>query len=144
VSINRQYRTDRNRETEGVTIEYTDAEGNVLAWFKCKRPGGRNAEFQKVLNKKLREHRQEMSTVDDLAKEKLLNRIYAEVFAEAVILDWGGDIEGKDGNSPAECTYENIVWLFLEDCPDLFDNLQMRLNTRQPWRPEDKEVAAKN
>jgi len=144
MSINKQYRTDKSRETDGVTIEYADTDGNVEAWFLCRRPGGRNMDFQRALNKRLRKYREAIQEMDEEEQEDLLTKIYAEVYAETVILDWGGDIEGPDGTNPAECTQENIVWLFHEDCPDLFENLQMRLGRRNIWQPEDKEAAEKN
>lgn len=144
MSINSRFRTDANKENTGVTIEYTDIDGNVEAWFKCRRPGGRNTEYQKALNRLLREYRAEIQENDDKVNERLLNRIQAEVYAEVIILDWGGDIEGPDGSKPASCTKENIVWLFTEDCPDLFADLQNRLSMRSVWRPEDKAAAAKN
>jgi len=144
MSINKQYRTDKSRETDGVTIEYADTDGNVEAWFLCRRPGGRNMDFQRALNKRLRKYREAIQEMDEEEQEDLLTKIYAEVYAETVILDWGGDIDGPDGTNPAECTHENIVWLFHEDCPDLFENLQMRLGRRNIWQPEDKEAARKN
>ena len=145
MSINSLYRTDESREVDGVTINYEDnATGGVLCWFKCRRPGGRNVDFQAAINRKLRKHRQELQGMGDEAQEKLMRKIQAEAYAETVILDWGGDIEGPNGEAPPECTQENIVWLFTEDCPDLFENLQTRLSFRNTWRPEDKEAAAKN
>lgn len=144
MSINARYRTDRTRETEGVVINYRDLDGNVLAWFKCRRPGGRNVEFQKTLNRHLRKHRQELESLEEKDQEELLQKIQAEVYADAVILDWGGDIEGPNGENPAECNRENIVWLFAEDCPDLFENLRFRLDRKSTWQPEDREAAVKN
>ncbi len=145
MSINDLYRTDESCEINGVPINYEDqVTGEILCWFKCRRPGGRNTEYQKVLNRLLREHRAELQDNDEKDNEQLLNHIHAEVYAEVVILDWGGDIEGLNGSNPAECTKENIVWLFTEDCPDLFADLQNRLSRRSVWRPEDKEAATKN
>lgn len=141
MSINDRFRTSKDKELSGITIEYRNEKDEVEAWFKCKRPGGRNTEYQKVLNRKLREYRQ------DLAQDKdnsLQDRLIAEVFAEAVILDWGGDIEGPNGEKPPECTYENVVWLFADECPDLFESLQRRLDLRDNWQEENKRVAAKN
>ena len=144
MSINSQYRTDKRRETEGVVIKYTDSDGNVICWFRCRRPGGRNIEFQKTLNRYLREHREELQTLSDQEREALLAKIQVKVYAESVILEWGGDIEGPNGEVPPECNFDNIFWLFYEDCPDLFENLQIRLSTRSTWKRADKEAAAKN
>ena len=141
MNLNKRYKTDKSKELEGTVIDYTDDLGNVIAWFKCKRPGGRNTEFQKVFNRKLKENRQEIVANEN---EDLSNRILAEVFAEAVILDWGGDIEGPDGEMPAECTKENIIWLFSEEAPDLFRDLSKRLEYRSRWQAEEKAGAGKN
>lgn len=147
-SLNRRYRTDQNKEVDGITIEYTDMDGNVQAWFKCRRPGGRNVDFNKALNRRLREHRKELQVLqdnpDDPKAQHVVTRAYAEAYADAVILDWGGDIEGPHGVNPVPCTFDNIVWLFSVDCPDLFEDLQNQLSRRSRWQPEDKEAASKN
>ena len=96
------------------------------------------------MNKHLRRHRKNFETMDEKESADLMKEIAVEVYAESIILDWGGDIEGPNGENPPECTKENIIWLFTEDCPDLFENLRMRLDRRSTWRPEDKEAAEKN
>jgi hypothetical protein len=144
MSLNKLFRTDRQKEVDGITINYTDEEGNVLAWFKCKRPGGRNVEFQKALNRRTRQHREELQDQDENEADPKFRRILAEAYADAIILDWGGDIEGPDGKTPAPCTHENIVWVLSEDCPDLFDDLRMRLSNRLAWQARQKEAASKN
>ena len=138
MSLNKRFRTNKELEAQGINIEYKEGD-DVLAWFKCRRPGGRNSLYQKTWSKKLRENRQALER-DDAGD--LDARLLAETYAEAVIVDWGGEIEGPDGTIPAECTRENIVWLFTEEAPDLFRDLQLRLQMRTNW--QDKEGEAKN
>lgn len=142
MSLNKLYRTDKSRELEGLTVEYVDTEGNLLAWFKCKRPGGRNHNYNLALSRKLRQNRKALHKASDAEKEEILRKIQAEVYAETIVTDWGGDLEGPNGESPMECTRDNIYWLFADDCPDLFDNLQARLNLQSLWTEEaDEEVS---
>jgi len=134
MSLNKKYKTDKGLETEGIRVEYKE-DGKVLAWFKCRRPGGRNDLFQKTMSKKFRENRQALQSDDS---GQLEVRLFAEIYAEAVVLDWGGEIEGPDGEIPAACTYDNIVWLLSEEAPDLFIDLQSRLQSRKSWQREDE------
>lgn len=134
MSINKRFRTNKALEQDGVTIEYEEG-GEVIAWFKCRRPGGRNSLFQKNLSSKLRENRQALAADEDGSLE---NQIMAEVYADAVIVDWGGDIEGPEGENPATCTRGNVIWLFTDEAPDLFLDLQNRLNARKNWQREDE------
>lgn len=134
MSLNKKFRTDKELETEGITIEYEE-NGEVIAWIKCRRPGGRNSLFSKTLSEKIRENRQALSGDESGAVE---NRIMAEVYADAVILDWGGDIEGPDGENPAPCTRDNVIWLLTDEAPDLFRDLQDRLARRKNWQREDE------
>ena len=140
MSINSRFRTSEDREINGIVLEYTNEAGEVLAWFKCARPGGRNIEFQKSMSKRMLEFKGQLQD----GNQSLYNKILAQVFYDAVILEWGGDIEGKDGENPAELTEENVVWLFTKDCPDLFEDLQSRLEVRKQWQDEAVESAAKN
>jgi len=138
VSLNKRFRTNKEIEEAGIRVEYKDGD-EVYAWIKCRRPGGRNSLFQKTLSKKLRENRQALEQDDDGSVD---NRLLAETYAEAVVVDWGGEIEGPDGEVPAACTKENIVWLLTEEAPDLFRDLQVRLQSRSNW--QDKAGDAKN
>lgn len=138
MSLNAKFRTEKTLEQEGITIEYED-DGEVLAWFKCRRPGGRNSLFTKTFSDKLRESRQALAADEDGTVE---NKLLAEVYADSVIIDWGGQIEGPDGEIPPECNPKNIVWLFTEEAPDLFRDLQNRLSIRRNW--QNREDEAKN
>lgn len=136
MSLNKKFGTDKQLEQDGVIISYEDA-GKQIAWIKCRRPGGRNSLFQKVLNQKLRDNRQGLAADED---GSLDHRLLVETYAEAVIVDWGGEIEGPDGEIPAACTRENAVWLFIEEAPDLFRDLQARLQSRRNWQAREDEA----
>jgi len=136
MSLNKLFKTDKALETEGIVIEYKE-NGKVIAWFKCKRPGGRNSEYQRILTEKIKENRQELFGDQTGELEK---KIMAEVYAEAVILGWGGEIYDSEGN-PAVCAKDNIVWLLIDEAPDLFIDLQNRLADRDKWQ---REVETKN
>lgn len=138
MSLNKKFKTNADLEKDGVKVEYEE-NGEVIAWLKCRRPGGRNRLYQKALSRKLRENRQALAADHDGTLDA---RILAEVYAESIVVDWGGDIEGPDGSNPCPCTFENVVWLFIEEAPDLFIDLQNRLTLRSNW--QDREDEAKN
>jgi len=136
MSLNKKYRTDETLEKEGVVVEFTE-NGEVFAWIKCRRPGGRNSLFHRVRAQKERENRQALAADEDGTLE---HRLLVETYAEAVIVDWGGNIEGPNGEIPAACTKENIVWLFTEDAFDAFRELQARLISRTNWQAKEEEA----
>jgi len=132
MSLNEYFRTDKSLELEGLKIEYADTEGDVLAWFKCRRPGGSNHEYPLLFSLKLREAEEDFKGMSDVQIEEAVRRIKAQVYADVIVMAWGGDIQGPDGKV-MECSKENVYWLLAEDCPDLFDDLQARLNMISNW-----------
>jgi len=141
MSLNKLYRTSSNLEKEGVVINFP-SDDNPLAWMRCRRPGGRNVKFQKAMNARLREYRKDLQD-NEGSESKEFQKVLALVYADAVIVDWGGNIEGPDGKF-LELNHDNVVWLLTEDCPDLFLDLQRRLEVRLRWQEENRKAAGKN
>ena len=130
----KMFQTDKDLECgKGVTIDYGDFQITV------HRAGGANQKYSKVASAKLKPYaRQIQSGVADPA---VINRVMAEIYAEAVIVGWNGVKDEND--SPVEFTKENVT-KFLTDLPELFDDIQRQSDMLANFRAEQIEADAKN
>jgi len=125
--------TDKALEKEGIILDYGDFK------IKIARAGGSNAAFQKALVSKIRPFKRqiEAGAIPDGVAEKL----FLEVYAEAVVLDWEG-VTDEHGN-PLPYSKENAVKLF-SDLPDLFRDVQNQAAAISNFRAEVTEDTIKN
>lgn len=120
MSIYKLFGTDQNLERNGIVLEYGEAT------FTVARAGGANKKFQSCVERKMRPYRSAINagTMD----QKVAERLLAEAYAEAVILDWegvtyppGDEQEGQ----PMPFTKENCVRvLLIPGMGDLFLDIQ--------------------
>lgn len=147
MSIYDTFKTEPTVEQSGIRLKYGDT--HILV----ARAGGANSKFRKVFKAKLKPFRRQIdsNTMDD----KDADRIMAEAYAEAVVLNWYGrvvdkdgvetwvpTIEGKDG-SRMDFTVENVTKLFL-DLPELFADVQLMANQAANFRAAEIEADLKN
>lgn len=135
MSLYKLFKTDENLETDGIWLEYGQNEKGEPIRIKIARAGGHNSAFSKALEKATRPYRKAIQT--GMLDNKTADRLYKEVFAETVVLDWM-NVEGPDGQ-PMEFKRENVLKLF-EDLPDLFADLREQANNVALFRDEVREA----
>lgn len=81
----KMFGTDANAEKEGVWIQIGDDEDKSPR-FKLARAGGANSKYARVFEATMKPHRRLLET--GLLEEATARRLYAKIYAEAVVLDW--------------------------------------------------------
>lgn len=129
----KMFETDRNLETDGITIDYGDFK------FKVARAGGSNTKYNKMIDRETKPFRRQINagSIDN----DVLDKILKKVFAKTVVLSWE-NVKDKDGNL-IEFSYENCLKLF-EDLPDLFTDLREQAANMELFKTEIIEGEAKN
>jgi len=135
MSLYKLFKTDESLETDGIWIEYGTNEKGEPIRIKIARAGGHNSAFSKALEKATRPYRKAIQT--GMLDNKTADRLYKEVFAETVVLDWI-NVEGPDGE-PREFNKDNALKLF-EDLPDLFADLREQASNVALFREEVREA----
>ncbi|MFA7063658.1 MAG: hypothetical protein WC132_05935 [Methanomethylophilus sp.] len=135
MSLYKLFKTNENLETDGIWLEYGQTADGKPVRIKIARAGGHNVAFAKALEKATRPYKKaiQTGTLDD----KTATRLYREVFADTVVLDWI-NVEGPDGQ-PMDFNKENVLKLF-EDLPDLFADLREQANNVALFRDEVRET----
>jgi hypothetical protein len=143
-----QFKTDKNLEQKGITIDYGDFRVTIA------RAGSANNKFVRVhelLTKPVRR----LIDQDILPREKEL-QINRELYAKAVILNWevkdgqdkdGGDkwkqgIEAQDG-TVLPFNEENVIATFA-NLPDLFADITIQATNMKLFLASNREADAKN
>lgn len=142
MSMYDKFKTDENREVNGIILDYGDFRVRVA------RAGGQNKRYAKVLEAKSRPYQRAIQT--ETINFELQLSILREVYAESVILKWetlvGGDwkegIEGEDGKL-LPVTVPNLVATF-EALPDLFSDIRAQADRQALFRADLLKDQAKN
>lgn len=135
MSLYKLFKTNENLETDGIWLEYGQTADGKPIRIKIARAGGHNVAFSKALEKATRPYKKAIQT--GMLDNKTADRLYKEVFAETVVLDWI-NVEGPDGQ-PMEFNKENVLKLF-EDLPDLFVDLREQSANVALFRDEVRET----
>ena len=135
MSLYKLFKTNENLETDGIWLEYGQTADGKPIRIKIARAGGHNVAFSKALEKATRPYKKAIQT--GMLDNKTADRLYKEVFAETVVLDWI-NVEGPDGQ-PMDFNKENVLKLF-EDLPDLFVDLREQAGTVALFRDEVREA----
>lgn len=130
-----QFKNDGELEVhQGIDLDYGG--GAVIT---IRRAGGLNKAYGAVFAAKLRPYERQIQTGS--MDEATASRLLAEVYAEAVVLDWRG-VTDAAGEALA-FTRENVVKV-LFDLPELFRDLQEQAGKLANFRRAAVEEAAKN
>lgn len=135
MSLYNLFKTDENLEKDGIWIEYGEASNGEPTRIKIARAGGQNTAFTKALDKATKPYRKAIQT--GMLDDKTADRIYKDVFADKVVLDWM-NVEGPDGKM-MDFTKENVMKLFT-DLPDLFADLREQAGNVSLFRAEVREA----
>lgn len=145
MSLFQAYRNDE-KEIKGTWVGYR---GGVELFMR--RAGGLNASYGKVLRRKMEPHQRQLLNGDVKIPEDVANRVLAEAFAEAIVLDWRTKqddgsyvptVEFPEGND-LPFSQENVVKVFLA-LPDFFDRVRVDAGDRAQFIADAKEADRKN
>ncbi len=124
------YATDPDREKNGFKLDFGDFS------FTLARAGGANRKYRNVLAEKMKPHARRIQSGDMDNAE--MERLMAEAFGEAVILDWDG-ITDEDG-TPRPCT-PRVVAEFLQDprFHDIAETIRREADRAANFRAEARD-----
>lgn len=124
------YATNHDVESEGAVRDFGDF------WIKLARAGGSNKKYSKALRKTTAPYNRAI----DLGKlpDELANKLMVTVYAEAVVLDWGGDGMVDPDGQPLPCTKENVVRV-LTELPDLFAEVRKAAEGMELFQQANRE-----
>jgi len=137
------FQADKNKETSGIWLDF----GSFR--IKVARAGGSNVAFAKAVEEKTRPYRRAID--QGVMDAKVGERLLAESFAEAVVLDWKvkddkdelvSGMHSPDGTIQ-EFTKEAVVQTFL-DLPELFAQVQNETAKLGNFRRDQLKEEAKN
>lgn len=138
MSMYQQFQTDKNRERDGIVVDYGTFRVTVA------RAGGANKAFAKALDVATRPYQRVIAAEvmdNDKGREILI-----EVYAETIIKNWeikGEDgkwskgIDGPDGKKIPYKT-ENVIKV-LKDLPDLFLDIKSQAESLTLYRESLRE-----
>lgn len=135
MSLYSLFKTDEKLESDGIWLEYGETETGDPIRIKIARSGGHNVAFAKALNKATRPYKKALQTGS--LDEKTADRLYRDVFAETVVLDWA-NVQGPDG-SLLEFSKENVLKV-LQDLPDLYADIREASSNVALFRESAREA----
>jgi len=143
------FKTDPNKEVQGVIINYGDE-----AWFRIARAGGANKAYLKAMADRLKPFRRQIQT--ETMDEKVADSLVMEVFVDTVLLGWGSKVPALDGEGTTDVDYiegengqrldftrENAIKV-LTDLPELYRELRAESERLGTFTAVVKEGDAKN
>ncbi len=140
------YRTDKNKEKNGVERKYVDGTLSM----KVARAGGSNDKYSTAFQKNWKEVNR-VAELGELSDEKA-SEIYYQTYIETIISDvrflneagvFVPGIGENDDGSVVPASPEELLALF-RDCPELFLEIRFDAERRDRYLREDIETASKN
>lgn len=130
-SLYKLFKTDEKSEQEGITVEYMVEADQPPVRIRIARAGGSNSRYARVFEAKVKPYRRQLAagTLD----EQTSRRLYAEVYADSVVLGWENLTDDKD--QPIPFNRENCVKILM-DLPELADELRTQATRIAPFRAE--------
>ena len=139
MSLKSQFATDRDKEVEGVAVEYAPNDDGTVPTFYITRMGRTNRAYTKALETASRPYRRQLEM--GLMKNEQAERLSLEVFCGTVLRRWE-NVQEDDG-TPIAFNRANAIQLFT-DLPDLYDDLQQKAQAAATFKSEQQEQEAKN
>lgn len=135
MSLYESYKTAAPKEKEGVWVSFKGGVRLLMA-----RAGGANNKYRESLRRRMLPHQRALRTGEEI-EEAVANKVMAEAYADAIILDWEGVTD--ENKQPLECTKENVVKVFT-DLPDFFTLVREDAQNRAHFLAADEAADAKN
>jgi hypothetical protein len=139
MSLYTQFKTNAEKEVEGVEIQYGPNEDGTIPTFIISRMGKSNKAYTKALEAATRPYRRqiELGTMNNDTAETL----FIGVFAKTVLKGW----KNVRDESGAEIAFsEKAAVKLLTDLPEMYDDLQEKAKSASLFREESLEDEAKN
>lgn len=141
-ALRRMFNTDLSLERKGIWLQYSEDCEILIA-----RAGGANKTFVKLIQRLSKPHRRAIQT--ESMDEKLLENLFIEAYAKAILLDWKGVtkdiITGEDKDAKEELTFNaDNAAAVLRALPDLFVDIQKASDNISLFRAEILEADSGN
>lgn len=138
-SLHKQFKTDADKEVQGVLIQFEANDDGSKPGFRVRRRGGRNQEYQKALDRQVEQYKRqiEFKTLDEMVSRELLMR----VFVDTVLVGW--EHVQNESNEQIVYSKENALQLFRE-LPDLYQILMAESAKIDLFKSEHIEQVTKN
>ena len=141
MSLYKQFKTNAEKESEGVEIEFNEAandDGSVPT-FTISRMGKSNKRYTKALEAATRPYRRQIEL--GTMKNEVAEEIFLNVFVDTVLKGWKNVRDEKGGELPFG--KQSAVKLF-QDLPEVYERLQEEAKQSANFRDLALEDEAKN
>jgi hypothetical protein len=146
MSLTRTYKTDRNKETQGVAIPFPPNDDGSIPSFTVSRASKANPRYTAAMERIIGPFRAA------IARKALPNdqaaKLMRQVFIEGCLMTWNNiprsDVSGNpDLEGFAEFNEANAETLF-DNLPELYEDLEKRAGELDLFRMDELESDAKN
>lgn len=147
MGLSSQYKTDTDRETNGVEIEVGDAnKDGSYPTFVLARASKTNKVYQAALTKAAAPFQRQIQLKIDVSAQ--LEKAFMDVFCDTVLRGWSNvpkaDMTGVESDEGyIEFNKQNAKALF-ERLPELYDFLQEQASSASLFLEATREESAKN
>lgn len=142
MSLSKIFKTDTDKESQGVAISYsTDEHGNTPT-FWIRRSSSSNTAYQKALERLTKPHASELRT--GVMSRKAQDELMREAFIQGCLVRWDAipfsDLEGDETlTGYAPFTHDNARKLF-KNLPELYVDLQEKAAGLALFRADELEA----
>lgn len=147
MSLSSEYKTDREKEANGIPVEVGSNEDGSTPTFVIARASKTNKAYQAALSKGSAPYQRQIQLKHDNIGEQL-EKVFLDVFCTTIVRGWSNvlmaDVTGNPADKGfADFSKQNAVALF-KRLPDLYDYLQEQSNSISLFIEEVREESAKN
>ncbi|MCX8665983.1 hypothetical protein J3U11_11260 [Gilliamella sp. B2840] len=139
MSLFEQFETDKNKEQEGVAIEYGANKDGTIPTFYIGRIGGSDSAYHLRLKKLCAPFRRQIE-LDIMQNSKMLE-LQVQAFTETTLKGWSNVLDRND--SEIQFTKNNAIILF-NQLPDLFADLISQSTNIELFKRAEMEENLKN
>lgn len=133
------FKTDNQKEVNGVPIEFSANEDGTLPTIFISRMGESNKAYMRAIEHVQKPYRRQiqLQTMD----KDLNNRLFREVFAQHIVKGWQ-NVQDETG-AVLEFSQANVIRV-LTELPDLYDELFKQAGSLELFKADTAETDAKN
>jgi hypothetical protein len=141
MGLHSQFKTNSVKETEGVEIEFPEAQNDdgSVPVFVISRMGRSNKAYSKALEAATRPYRRQVEL--GTMKNEVAESLFMDVFVNNVLKGWK-NVQDEDGEE-IEFNKDNAVKL-LSELPDVYDRLQEEAKLSANFRDSALESESGN
>ncbi len=141
MSLFKQFKTNSDKETNGVEIEFPEAqnEDGTIPIFILSRMGRSNKRYSKALEASTRPYRRQVEL--GTLKNEIAEGLFVNVFCDTVLKGWK-NVQDENG---VEIPYSKEAAVkLMNDLPDVYDRLQEEAKLAANFRDFSLEDESKN